>query len=198
MSLRYRTASDALREKILDAALTLMSDGGVEALTVRAIATNARVAPMSIYNHFDGKNGIIEALWIQGFEELSEAMWGERDAEFNFLESAERYRSFALTHRASYRLMFMEKVSDFEISLRGSETAAHSLQILVLAVESLQASGTLPTDPPLDQAVRFWSVVHGYVALEILGLNFVTDRDHSFRQLMADYWRGVTGRSIAT
>ena len=40
------------------AALALLSESGPEGFTVRAIARRANVAPMAIYNHFEGKDGL--------------------------------------------------------------------------------------------------------------------------------------------
>ena len=56
------------REKILDAASALFLKGGTNALSVRAIAKGAGMSTIGIYSHFKGKQGISDALYIEGFE----------------------------------------------------------------------------------------------------------------------------------
>ena len=66
------------KANILRSATELFLDGGVRALSVRAIAARAGVSTMGIYSHFQGKQGILDALYIEGFELVSAAM---EDAE---------------------------------------------------------------------------------------------------------------------
>lgn len=48
--------------KILSEALALLSSEGFENLTMRAVATRANVNPMTIYHHFQDRDGLIKAL----------------------------------------------------------------------------------------------------------------------------------------
>src|SRR5580658_151668 len=104
---------------LLEAASELLEREGPDALSVRRIAAAAGVAPMGVYNHFASKSGIIEALFIQGFERLGEAMvtLGDiADPLEALLEGGRRYRDLARAHPMAYRLMFAEAVSGFEPS----------------------------------------------------------------------------------
>ena len=74
---------------------------------------------MGVYNHFDSKNGIIEALFIQGFERLSAALTTIADIEDPdeaLREGGRRYRALALAHPSVYQLMFLRTVPGFEPS----------------------------------------------------------------------------------
>ncbi|MGH3855747.1 MAG: TetR/AcrR family transcriptional regulator, partial [Pseudonocardiaceae bacterium] len=46
----------------------------LNALAVRDIAARAGVAPMGVYNRFGSKDGILNALLQQGFDELAAAV----------------------------------------------------------------------------------------------------------------------------
>jgi AcrR family transcriptional regulator len=51
--------------------------------------------PMGVYNHFDSKNGVIEALFTQGFERLREALTTIAEIQDPYdalLEAGRRYR----------------------------------------------------------------------------------------------------------
>ncbi len=52
-----------VRARILDAALTVFTRAGVHGATIRGIADSAGVSPMTVYNHFDDKEGLVVALF---------------------------------------------------------------------------------------------------------------------------------------
>lgn len=50
------------RARVLDAALAEFTRTGVHGATIRGIAERAGVSPMTVYNHFDDKEGLVFAL----------------------------------------------------------------------------------------------------------------------------------------
>jgi AcrR family transcriptional regulator len=50
------------RARVLDAALTEFTRAGVHGATIQGIAERAGVSPMTVYNHFDDKEGLVFAL----------------------------------------------------------------------------------------------------------------------------------------
>ena len=62
------------RQKILEAASALFLKGGTNALSVRAIAEGAGMSTIGIYSHFKGKQGILDALYIEGVELVEKEM----------------------------------------------------------------------------------------------------------------------------
>ncbi len=50
------------RARVLDAALAEFTRVGVHGATIQGIAERAGVSPMTVYNHFDGKEGLVFAL----------------------------------------------------------------------------------------------------------------------------------------
>ncbi len=192
---RHRTASDELEGRILDAALQLLGEKGVEALTVRGIATRANVAPMGIYNHFDGKMGVYEALWVEGFDRLTATMEGfgsTSDPLEDMMQCGRQYRAFALENRAHYRLMFLEQVDDFTPSPEAASASGQALQILINRVEAAQRAGQFPAGRAINYAQAIWATVHGYVALELLRINFSTDADATFEALLRAMYLGFS------
>ena len=63
---------------LLTSAADILETEGPDGLSVRRIAAAANVAPMGVYNHFESKFGIVEALFIQGFERLGQALASHR------------------------------------------------------------------------------------------------------------------------
>ena len=62
------------KTKILTAASEIFAETGTAGLSVRAISSRAGLSTMGIYNHFQGKQGILDALYIEGFELVMQAI----------------------------------------------------------------------------------------------------------------------------
>ena len=59
-----RTPSTKIEDRLVAAAFHLLEAEGPEALSVRRVAAEAGVAPMGVYNHFEGgKNGVVDAIF---------------------------------------------------------------------------------------------------------------------------------------
>ena len=71
---RRRTASHEVSAALLHAAETVLDRDGIDGVTIRAVAHEAAVSPMSVYNRFDNKEGLIVALAMRALEQLAEAI----------------------------------------------------------------------------------------------------------------------------
>jgi AcrR family transcriptional regulator len=186
-----RTPSSQIGPDVLRAALAILDGEGPDGFTVRAIAQRAGVAPMAIYNHFDGVNGVLEALWIEGFDTLREAITFESaSAQDDLIKAGRGYRRFALENQGLYIVMFMHRFRNFEPSLEASQVAAQTYETLVVNVERCQSLGLFERSEARDAAQVIWSACHGYVSLELLGINFAADRDATFELLLATLQNG--------
>src|SRR6187551_152568 len=105
---RTRTPSADVEQALIDAAEAVLTRSGPSGLTVRAVATEAGVALMGVYNRFGGKDGLVEAVLIRAFDGLRDAVAGrgEPDPIERLAESGRRYRAFALAHPQQYAVMF--------------------------------------------------------------------------------------------
>jgi AcrR family transcriptional regulator len=183
MASRQRTSSSEVRKRILDAALELLTSEGPDSVTVRGIAKQANVAAMGVYNHFEGKNGVIDAIWTQGFDRLREAMEKanvEEEPIVALEKAGANYRRFALDHVAHYQVMFMLRIKDYVPTIEAARSAALAHNALVVMVERAQRSGFLEHQNSYDLAQQFWSVTHGYVSLEILHMNFAANPEKAY------------------
>ena len=129
---RHRTPSADVTESLLDAARQLLEEQGADAMTVRAVATRAGVAPMGVYNRFGSKDGLIEALFVQGFEQLHAAIASSSgpDSLARMRGGCKAYRAFAVAHPHLYQLMFKQML-ELELSADALDTAAATFGLLV-------------------------------------------------------------------
>jgi len=102
-----------LRRALVDAADRVLERDGPSALSLRAVAREAGVSPAAPYHHFKDKDELINAVALQGFDLLSEAM---KAAATDAVSPSERvvsmgvaYVTFARDHPALYHVMFDAK-----------------------------------------------------------------------------------------
>jgi AcrR family transcriptional regulator len=163
---------------LLDAAADLLEREGPEALSIRRIAAAAGVAPMGVYNHFASKSGIVEALFVQSFERLGEAMVTLdeiSDPLDALIEGGRRYRALALAHPMAYQVMFLRAVPGFEPSEQAKATATRAFDGLVAAVRRAMRAGLIEERDPAMASQVIWAGIHGWVSLELCGIGFVED-----------------------
>jgi len=115
------------RSRILAAALELVDQDGLEALTMRRLADQLKVDPMSIYNYVEGKeallDGVAEALWEKVELPSESADWKEALRSF-----ALHLRSLAHAHPQAYGLLCRACLSEpalrtMDVSLAALERA---------------------------------------------------------------------------
>lgn len=69
------------RGRVLDAALALLDEEGLEALSMRAVAARLGVEAMSLYNHVESKEALLDGLHervLSGLESGPTGGWSER------------------------------------------------------------------------------------------------------------------------
>jgi len=142
-------------------------EGGVGALSVRAISARAGLSTIGIYSHFQGKQGVLDALYIEGFERVGTAMKdaaGDSPREL-VLDAIRRYLANAEEHEAHYRLIFGEGADGYTPSPEAQLVGADAFRACVRVVATL-----LPANATLlekqDAAMQIWAMVHGYVSLK--------------------------------
>jgi AcrR family transcriptional regulator len=179
---------------LLASAADLLERDGPDGLSVRRIAAAAGVAPMGVYNHFESKFGIIEALFVQGFERLKEAIAATQDIEDPYealREGGRRYRGLALAHPMAYRIMFLRAVPGFDPSDQALEAAGEAFAALVSSVQRAIEAGVVADGPPNDIAQVIWAAIHGWVSLELMGIGVVEGQDEGFDGVCATILRGL-------
>jgi AcrR family transcriptional regulator len=189
---RTRTPStDVERELVCAAEVVLVRDGPA-AVTVRAVAAQAGIAPMGVYNRLGGKPGLVDALLIRGFDLLTAAITSavDDDPMERLRTSGVRYREFALANRHYYAVMFEGAIPHESLSPVVAEHAAAAFGALVRHVETAAAAGAITAPDPAEVAMQIWSTVHGAVALELQGMVLTPDAAVTYSGLLDMILRG--------
>ena len=193
---RSRTPSAEVERELLAAAETVLVRDGPGGLTVRAVAAEAGIAPMGVYNRLGGKDGLVDALLIKGFDRLRAAIEAGREPDMltRLRSSGLRYREFALTNPNFYAIMFEDAIPREHESTEVTEHARGSFAALVRLVELASASGVIAAPNPLEAAQQIWSAVHGAVALELKGLVLTPDPEATYGAFIDTVIRGLAPR----
>jgi len=178
----------ALRRALLDAALQLATERGPGGFTLREVARQAGVSHAAPYAHFADKAALIEALAVEQFTALHDALQEARTgAQGTPLEKLRAtgvaYVRFAIEHVAAFRFMYWPDVrrparTGPSQDLRGEaalrfwkregkveEVANAAYQVLVDAIVECQQVGLIAPGDPAPFALTAWCTVHGLAAL---------------------------------
>ena len=161
------------RQSILHAARDLFVADGIEATTMRAIASKIGYTATAIYHHFRDKDALIQELCMADFTALGKAMYsiGQIEDPVERLRTlGTAYAAFALANPSQYRFMFMTQQRHGPTNANGC--AMHSpdgdaYQFVFQTVsEGILAERFRPElDNPHELAQMMWAGVHGVVSL---------------------------------
>jgi AcrR family transcriptional regulator len=152
---RARRRRETINE-ILDIATDVMTEDGVNALSIAEIARRLGVQPPSIYKYFDSLLSIYDALFQRGQSEhlelMRDAMAGA-DAGLPALRAGlEASGRWCMANRALAQLMFWRPVPSFEPSPDAFAPSVEMANLQRAAIADAVAAGQLgPTD--VDEAV---------------------------------------------
>jgi AcrR family transcriptional regulator len=155
------------RETLLEAALRLLEENGPAALRVRDVAAAADQSTMGVYTHFGSKQGLLEQLYLHGFQRLADRLDTVPSAgpgREELVEFALAYRAFALDNEALYGLMFERATPDFVPSDASRMAGLSTFEMLATRV-----AGWRPDFPdPAADAHLVWAAMHGLVSIELM------------------------------
>lgn len=170
---RKQREREEKRDLILKAAMQLYKKGGVENISIRAIAEKIEYSPAAIYSYFNDKGEILHALHTQGFEKL----YGLQRTLDNIADPLEKlfqmgrlYMKFAQENPEHYDLMFIARGVAEKINEKKEwDVGNRSFQYLRDTVEQCIKKGYIINSDIDSATFAIWSMVHGMAALIIRG-----------------------------
>lgn len=181
---RRRTASAEVSAALLNAAEAVLDREGADGITIRAVAREAGVAPMSVYNRFGHKDGLLTALAMRTLDELTEAIETPdgNGAEERFRQACHAYRDFAVGHPARYALIFASGTPLGDQTSAVAERGRSMFGVLTDLIRGLTAA--TPTADPTEAAQSIWGAIHGAVSIEQVGIGQTSNAAASFDNLL--------------
>lgn len=160
------------RERLCAAAERLFAEHGPDAVTMRQLASELGVSPMTPYRYFQDKNDILAAVRTNGFNAFADALETARasakGARAIGAAVGDAYVTFAFEHPHTYKLMFdlNQPIDGDHPELLEAGRRAH--ETMSAWVKDQIAAGAMSGDPEQIGAM-FWAATHGVVVLEMAG-----------------------------
>jgi AcrR family transcriptional regulator len=166
------------RERVLEEALRLVDEVGLQALTMRALGKRLGVEGMAIYNHVPGKRAL--------YEGLSELLWAELE---DTTEPDADWRRSLRTVAAQVRRLAHEHPNAYPLLLAGRVSPEPGLRLFAGQLRVLQAAGADETRAAaILRAVVGYAL--GYASMELSSLSVARssvggDEEAEFQALLA-------------
>jgi AcrR family transcriptional regulator len=162
--------TDPVRASLISGALTVLRTEGPAQLTVRRVANAAGSTTMGLYTRFGSREGLLDAVYLRGFELLEAAMLdadvsGEApEAVLNLLHA---YRRFALENSALYAVLFERVLPGFDPTPQSRETALQATFALLANQTGRMLQEDAHSHGSREFAYVLWAHTHGLVSLEL-------------------------------
>lgn len=198
-SRRERLRAETIRD-IKESAHRHLVEGGVRALSLRAVARDMGMTSAAMYNYYDTRDDLLGALATDAYTALAETLERARDKY-----PADDIAGRLIAHGLAYREWSVGNPHDFQLLYSDSESGRASLCVPAAAaaehrvclglLELVRAADSEPTgtkyawsefDPgfvaaargaypeltcaTVARTLRVWGRMHGLVALEVSGV----------------------------
>lgn len=164
--------------RLIEATIRLLAEEGPSAVKARTVAATSGLSTMAVYSHFGGIPELLDAVINEGFRQLADTfaqVQVSSDPLADLCTMAMATRQFARSNPHLYDLMFgLSKRATYRplkvdsSALSGGVAAfATAYDQLVDASQRLVASGRIDAHESQVVAGQLWSMVHGFVTLEL-------------------------------
>ena len=167
-----RGQGEQLRREILTAVNRLLAEwGGVEKLTMRAVATEVGTTAASIYLHFADKTELVWAALSDKYAELAARMAAADTAAVpagpreRLRAQAHAYCRFSLDNPGHYRLMYEVRQPEVDFSRIGRHPSRLVSESFRTAFTHCREDGYGLVLPVEQSAQTLWSGLHGELSL---------------------------------
>ena len=177
-------------EAIVSAARNLLEEGGLDAVTMQAVADRVGVRAPSLYKHVAGRTALIGAIAEDVLADLDATLRPAieaTDPADAVRIAARNYRAFARRSPGAYQLLFSRLLPQARPS---PESIAAGAAGVLLIAERLVGSGHA-----LEAARLLTAFVHGFASMELAdAFRLGGDVDAAFEYALATILQGLSDR----
>lgn len=161
------------RDRLVEAATHLFANKGHDAVSMRELAAELGVSPMTPYRYFKDKDEIWAAVCIRAYDLFSEALeTAHANAKGSALERSSSvgtaYIAFAFENPHAYRLMFDMALGEEHKYPDVQRATERARKTMTAHLTPLIEQGVITGDPKLIGHV-FWAMLHGAIELKLAG-----------------------------
>lgn len=162
--------------RILEAATTILSEEGMEAVSMRKIGRAVGVSQAAIYRHYKDKEALISAVVSSGYTGIVSALETASALSQNlddfFRRALEAYVNLALSDPGVFKAIALREAGPVAGQVNslspGVSAKRKTFQILVGKLEEGMEAGTIEKTDPEIMAQAMWMSVFGIAARLVL------------------------------
>ncbi len=167
-----------VKERILDAAIRLISDHGFTRLSMRRLAATIGMTASNIYNYYSSKDELYLAIQTNGFKELcarfEESLKREQMPLRRITAIMREYISYGTSNPDCYNIIFSmdtPKYSDYRnttiepVAFAEKKAGLDLIDIACPVVADLLKKQGKPAGGAWKKTIQAWIMLHGIVSL---------------------------------
>jgi len=159
-----------LKQALISAGLEILSEKGIEGLSLRKVAKLIGVSHTAPYNHFHDKQDLLAAISAAGHEQFHHLLLGTYEKYKNtpnelISEIAWAYLQFALDNPAKFKLMFSGALEEEKNHPAFLEITQKTISLFEEIIVFCQDKGSLEGGNVVRIAIKLWGTVHGFTTL---------------------------------
>lgn len=170
-----------LRQRIVEAARDIVSDEGLDALSMRALGVRIGYSPATIYHHFHDKDELLRSVMEEGFKRLGETVAEELARQeaggdehggsvSRLCATGRAYARFALENTGYFRSMFrMPGVAHMTGGPEPRHWDVDGSGAVCCPLDQTEAVAGLDLANPGRALVVGWGLMHGLTSLYLSG-----------------------------
>lgn len=169
-----------VRARLVDATVRVLAEGGPDGVQARRLTQAIGTSTTAVYHYFGGMPELLRAVADEGFRRLDQrlrAVPASADPVQDVCGLALAYVDVARANPHLYDLMFGLSAPgghrpagiDTGGGLLATPAARDAYANLVAASARAMAAGRLAPGDPEQVAAQLWSVLHGFISLQLAG-----------------------------
>ena len=190
--MRVMTTTMSTRDRLIDGAIELLSSGGEDALTLRALGEHCGLSRGAPYRHFEDKDALIRAVAAAGFRALARKMRRATASKRGeaLPPAMDAYIAWAMHNPAWYGVTFRnEAASPASGDAELMEAAGELYELVTELIMEGQSTGAIPSVDPKALVGVLWSTLHGAIDLAQSGHTKTKQAADHPRKVVADLLR---------
>lgn len=191
------------RQEILDTALELLNESGPEGLSLREIARRVDYSPAGLYEYFDSKDAIVDALCLEADRRLRSYLKSVPTTlppDEYLVQLGLAYVRYARNNRDHFLLRATRLIADDMSPVPFAEIdPGETFGILLNGVQAAIDAGIIQTREGyglVEIAYSMWALGHGLATLQLTNLSNVEfDYERADRAAIETFIKGWGGHS---